>query len=340
MRATEIGADCINGLAIPCHVVLVVPSSIGQGAETQQSEVGRGTEMVTSAFEPVGMMRWHRSVAVLLLVATLLAVALPATAGPAAPDDKPDGVRPSLVLQDEPEPTATKRPTRTPKPYNEMEGMPTIPSASDGSPTAVRSPTVRPTATFAPTLLEDGTVAAVIGTEGGSLTSPGGVTVNIPAGALTAPSTITIQPLSDSKVPATNGVEVVRGTAFDVTVAGADGRAIEQLSEPVEVRVQLDEDVIEDGARLYQANGGALSAMPNVRIEGNELVVTVTTVTRMVAGRSVTVTATGQRNVLPFILAAIVVIFAMIVMIVLAGMFRPRRQRIITNRRPTRTRHR
>jgi hypothetical protein len=43
---------------------------------------------------------------------------------------------------------------------------------------------------------------------------------------------------------------------------------------------------------------------------------------------------------LPFVLAAIVVLIVMIAMIVLGGMFRPRRHRIITNRRTQRPRYR
>ena len=264
--------------------------------------------------------------------------------------DSEESQESALLLQDDPEPTATKKPstkpTKTPKPYNEVVGIPTTESegqtviAARGSPTAIKSPTARPTATFAPTLLDDGTVAMVMSADGGTLPSPQGVTVVIPPGALAGQSTITIQPVTDSKLPTGNGVQLVRNSAFDVTVAGADGRAIEELQAPAEIRVQLDESLVEQGVRLYEVDGATLRLLPNTVIEGDELVVSLTSFTRIVAGKPVTVTATAKRNVLPFILAAVVVIIALVAMTVLAGMFRPRRQRIITNRRPTRTRHR
>lgn len=256
----------------------------------------------------------------------------------------------ALLLQNDPEPTATKkpsnRPTKTPKPYSEVVGIPTTESegqtvvAARGSPTAVKSPTARPTATFAPTLLDDGTVASVMGVDGGTLTSPQGVTLIVPPGALAGQSTITIQPVTDTKLPTGNGVQLVRNTAFDVTVAGADGRAIDKLLAPAEVRVQLDEALVEQGVRLYEVDGSTLRQLPDTVIEGDELVVSLTSFSRIVAGKPVPVTATAKRNVLPFILAAVVVMILLVVLTLLAGMFRPRRQRIITNRRPTRTRHR
>jgi len=256
----------------------------------------------------------------------------------------------ALLLQNDPEPTATKkpsnRPTKTPKPYSEVVGIPTTESegqtvvAARGSPTAVKSPTARPTATFAPTLLDDGTVASVMGVDGGTLTSPQGVTLIVPPGALAGQSTITIQPVTDTKLPTGNGVQLVRNTAFDVTVAGADGRAIDKLLAPAEVRVQLDEALVEQGVRLYEVDGSTLRQLPDTVIEGDELVVSLTSFSRIVAGKPVPVTATAKRDVLPFILAAVVVMILLVVLTLLAGMFRPRRQRIITNRRPTRTRHR
>jgi hypothetical protein len=164
--------------------------------------------------------------------------------------------------------------------------------------------------------------------------------VSIPEGALTDASTLSIQPVPDTKLPAQDGVDPISNSAFDVTLAGPDGRAIAKLLKPADLRIELDKDRMKDGARIYRVEGTQLIALPNSRIEGNALVVSVDQFSRFVVGVPSTVQGSQNRSLVPFILAAIVVILVMLAMIVLGGMFRPRRQRVVVSRRPTRTRYR
>ena len=250
---------------------------------------------------------------------------------------------------DEGKPTRTPRSRdRTPTPItNEVWGLPTqaIDSNGDGGPdaptptaTVNRTPTVRPTATIAPTTSEDGTVSSQIGPDGGPLESPFGASLDVPAGALTEVSTVSIQPVADTKLPVQEQVDLIPGSGFDISIAGPDGRAIEQIAEPAEFRIEIDEDQMSEGVRLYRVDGSELVALPNTRIDGNELVITVSSASRIVAGVPSPTSANPTRGALPFILAAVVVVIVLVGMVVLGGMFRPRRQRVVVTRRPPRQR--
>lgn len=234
---------------------------------------------------------------------------------------------------------------------NEVRGIPTAaPSGEeDGetdtpaspSPTPNLTPTARPTATIAPTLSEDGMAATIVGPEGGSLSSSRGATVVIPAGTLSEPATLSILPVAGTKLPVQDGVELIPDSGFDVSIAGPNGLALDQeLVPPAELRIDLGEDGMREGARIYRVQGSTLVPLANTRIEGNTLVITVDRFSRFVAGVPTTVQGTRNRSLLPFILAAVVVVLVMIGMIVLGGMFRPRRQRIVVSRRPQRQRSR
>jgi hypothetical protein len=96
----------------------------------------------------------------------------------------------------------------------------------------------------------------------------------------------------------------------------------------------LQDDGLPEGARIYRLQGGSLVPAANTRIEGDELVISVDRFSRFVVGTPVEVQAGRARSLLPFILAAIVVVLVMIAMLVLGGMFRPRRQRSVMSRRP------
>lgn len=249
------------------------------------------------------------------------------------------------------QPTRTPRSrNRTPTPIgNELRGLPTPMIDADGdgepdsptpTPTVNRTPTVRPSATIAPTTSESGMVAALVGPEGGSLSSPAGASIEMPEGALPDVSTVSIQPVSDSKLPTQAQVDLVPSSAFDISIAGPDGRAIESLSQPAEFRIELDDEEMRDGVRLYRVEGAELVPLANTRIDGNELVIAVTSASRIVAGVPSPSSSGTSRRLLPFLLAAVVVVLVLIGMVVLGGMFRPRRQRVVVTRRPPRQRSR
>jgi hypothetical protein len=163
-----------------------------------------------------------------------------------------------------------------------------------------------------------------------------GAVIEIPAGALKEPSTVTIIPVTDTKMPVQDGVELIPASGYDVTIAGPDGRAIDySLLKTAQFSVKITQDAVRSGMKLYRVEGTSLVPLSNTRIEGNVLSVSIDGFSRFVAGVPAPATAGTNRNLLPFVLAAVVAIFAMVVMIVLGGMFRPRRHRVITNRRAT-----
>ncbi|MCC6790580.1 MAG: hypothetical protein IT336_02790 [Thermomicrobiales bacterium] len=230
---------------------------------------------------------------------------------------------------------------------NEVRGIPTseVPdNADDASPTSPSptpnlTPTVRPTATIAPTQSEDGMAATIFGPDGGTLRSVKGATVVIPPGALGEQATLSIQPVADTKFQTQEGLELVPGSGFDVTIAGPNGVALEsELSPPAELRIEIED--IPDGARIYRLNGNVLVAAANTRIEGNELVISVDRFSRFVVGFPVEVQGGRTRSLMPFILAALVVVLVMIAIVVVGGMFRPRRHRVVMSSRPPRQRSR
>jgi hypothetical protein len=247
-------------------------------------------------------------------------------------------------------PTNTPKPTKTPVPYNEVRGLPTSEMGPEltiraATGTATRTPTPTPTvrqnATFGPTTLENGLVAKLIGPEGGLLVCPSGAQVEIPAGALRESSTVTIDPVPDSKISARGGVEIIPNSGFDVTIAGPDGRAIDyELGERATLTITLPEEAAVSGMRLYRFEGSALVALPNTRIEGNVLSATVSEFSRFVVGVPAPAATGTNANLKKFVLAAFVLLLGMIAVVILGGMFRPRRQRVITNRRTNRTRYR
>lgn len=241
---------------------------------------------------------------------------------------------------------ATKaKPTKTPKGYDEVIGLPTAMPLDDGTggadgrvvptPTIQATATVRPTPTLAPTSDENGMVAQTIGPGGGTLESPLGISVTIPEGALEESVTLSIQPVGDAKLPPASGVQVLSSTGFDVAMAASDGVALtEPLRKPAEVRIAVDGDAGEQ-ARLYRVDGARMTALANTRHEDGALVVSVTEFSRFVAGVPATASVETRRNVLPFVLAAVVVILVMVGMVLFGGMIRPRRQRIVVTRRPS-----
>jgi hypothetical protein len=256
---------------------------------------------------------------------------------------------PTATDEAAPAPSATAKrakPTKTPKAYNEVLGLPTALPLDDGTggsggrlaptPTVHVTATARPTATFAPTTDGNGMMAQTIGPNGGSLASPLGITVVIPKGALNETVTLSIQPIGETKIPTASDVQLVGANGFEVAIAGSNGVAItDPLQRPAEVRIAVDKGT-NASAQVYEVEGGRLIPLTNTRREQNELVISVTELSQYVAGVPVAATVSTKRHLLPFVLAAVVVLMVLLAMVVLGGIFRPRRQRIVVTRRPQR----
>lgn len=244
----------------------------------------------------------------------------------------------------EPSPSATPvRPTRTPVPYDEVRGLPTSEVTATPPPTITPTPTatVRQNATFAPTTSESGMVSAVIGPNGGVLRSPSGPAIEIPEGALQEPVTVTIIPIPLSSLPLQTTIQLLPDSSFDVTFALANGAPLDAaLLNPARFSVTLPDDVVQQGARLYLVDGLVLRPALNSSADGGTLSVTLDGFSRLVVGIPAPATIEGGRNTGQLVIAAVLGVIAMIAIVVISGMIRPRRHRVITNRRSTRTRYR
>jgi hypothetical protein len=238
--------------------------------------------------------------------------------------------------------TTPVRPTRTPVPYNEVRGLPT--SAVTVTPVSTITPsptaTVRQNATFAPTTFESGMVSAVIGPNGGSLGSSTGASIEIPAGALTEPVTVTIIPIPLSSLPAQTTVQLLPDSSFDITFALADGAPLAGgLLIPARFSLIISDGAGQPGIQLYVVDGVVIRAAPEALAEGGVLSATVKGFTRFVVGVPEPATVEGGGRTVQLIIAAVLGVIAMIAIVVIGGMIRPRRHRVITNRRSTRTRY-
>jgi hypothetical protein len=179
-------------------------------------------------------------------------------------------------------------------------------------------------------------VAAIMGAQGGTLQSPRGAVLSVPEGALNEPATVSILPVADTSLPTSASVELIPETGFDITVAGPDGRAVERLAQSAELRITVGDAVERAGIKIYRIDGSGLVAQSNTRIEGEDLVISVDRFSRFVAGVPLSSQAASERSLLPFALAAGVVVFVLIAMVLVGGMVRPRRQRVVVSRRPPR----
>lgn len=217
-------------------------------------------------------------------------------------------------------------------------------AGSGGSAATSKRPTATaaPTATLAPTNGPAGMVAIVIGPDGGQLSSPGGATVIIPAGALGEPSTVSIRPVGDAKLPVVSGITLVPGTGFDVTVASADGKSVEKLNKPATLRISVPKGQRQQGMQLYWVNGSTLELVANVSAGESDVSAPLSHFSRYAAGAPGAVGQSSARNVLPLLLAALGAVLALLVILGLGSLVVRRRPRTVAPRRhiPPRTRYR
>jgi hypothetical protein len=175
-------------------------------------------------------------------------------------------------------------------------------------------------------------VARVIGPDGGELTSPGGATVIIPAGALTEDATVTIIPVGDTKLPVSEEVDFVPGKAFDVNVAGATGDSVERLLKPATLRIGLEPEQWRDGIMLYAINGLAVEPIPSSTLTEDAVDAEVEHFSTYAAGLPAATDPTG-REPLPFILGALGVIVVLLAVVTFVTAHQRRRPATITPRR-------
>jgi hypothetical protein len=221
--------------------------------------------------------------------------------------------------------------------------IPTPSPATTPKPTMTPKPTATPTATLAPVSLSAGGVAQTIGPEGGELRCPSGsgATLSVPAGSLKEPSWITIRPMDERDLPTPPSIKLLAGTAFDVTVALANGESVEKLGVPATLTITLPKDAAKANLMLYRVAGTRLEPLSNVKVEGNTISAPLTKVAKIVAGVPTPAAAASTgRDSMPFILVALGIIVALMALFAAGSVLLRRRPRTVTPRRgfPTRAR--
>ncbi len=196
----------------------------------------------------------------------------------------------------------------TPKPGSASAPTPIATKAAPAA-TKTTTPSVKPSATLAPTLDTSGMVSQVIGPDGGRLSCPTGATIIIPAGALAQLATVTLRPVASSKLPAGSSVDILPGTAFDITVAAMDGKSIDGLSKPAQFSVALASDKWRSGTTLYAVDGLELAPLSNVTLHGDSVSAPVDKLNRYVAGVPVKAVASAKRSVAKLVMAGAALVF-------------------------------
>lgn len=109
---------------------------------------------------------------------------------------------------------------------------------------------------------DEGTVVGTVTDEGGTVTAPGGVTLDVPAGAVDGSTEITVDPATD--VP--SSARLVEGTAFEFGPDGLD------FDEPVDLTLEYDEADLpagytESSLGLYKATSSSWQEVAWVDID-------------------------------------------------------------------------
>ncbi len=197
--------------------------------------------------------------------------------GTDTPTPIPDPVRDTLELVGSPAPTTASLPSMPTSPV-----VPTTPSHTTETP--VRNE-----------------VVATIGPEGGTLTSPGGATLNVPPGAFNAPVMVRIRPVPDSWLPVLADVELVPGTAFDITVEAADGTPVVQPADPVELSLALGTGEQPSETAIYRVEEERLQRLDGSLLRPEAVAAPVDHFSRFVAGSPID----DGRSLVPWIAAAL-----------------------------------
>ena len=185
------------------------------------------------------------------------------------------------------------------------------PTATAAAPKKTATPSVKPTATLAPTLDTSGMVSQVIGPDGGQLSCPTGATITIPAGALAQQATVTLRPVSNSKLPARTSVDLLPGTGFDITLAAMDGKAIDGLKKPARFSIALASDKWRSGTTLYSVSGFEMVPLNNVTLSGDSVSAPVQSQSRYVAGVPVQAANSAKRSMAKLVMAGAALVFVL-----------------------------
>ncbi len=127
---------------------------------------------------------------------------------------------------------------------------------------------------------------------------------------------------------------MVAGTGFSVTIAELNGESVERLDTPATFSIALPEDAIKPNLTLYRVSGNRLEPLSGVKIDGTTVSVPLNHFSRVVAGiPSTSAQAASTRDPMPFILAALGFVVALMAVFAFGSVLLRRRPRIVTPRR-------
>lgn len=224
-------------------------------------------------------------------------------------------------------------------------GLPTpVPDAEDDSArqpsrstasSSARSLSESPDAKLGPAAGADGMYAVTLGTDGGTLQSPFGATVQVPPKCLKDQTTVMIKPVDDRAIPEITGVTTVPGTAFDVAFGAADGRAVDDLAKPAVLTIALQSATTTEHARIYRVEGETLKLMPLTSSDAGSVSTEIDGLARYVVGVPQGNAAASTSSINPFIIGGLgLMALASAGLLISRGLSR-RKPRMIPARRPS-----
>lgn len=200
---------------------------------------------------------------------------------------------------------------------------------------SARSINESPDAKLGPAAGADGMYAVTLGTDGGTLASPFGATVNVPPKCLTDQTTVMIKPVDDTSIPATSGIEPIPGTAFDVAFSGPDGRAVTDLNTPALLTIALQSATTTQDARIYRVEGGTLKLMPLAASDSGSVSTEIDGIARYVVGVPRASTVASSTSINPFLIGGLGLIALLSAGLLISRGLARRKPRMIPARRPS-----
>jgi hypothetical protein len=130
-------------------------------------------------------------------------------------------------------------------------------------------------------------VEAIIGSEGGSLSHPGGARLVVPPGVFSGSYTVSLESVPSSSLRSSNTIELIPGTGYDIEVRDATGRSVTRLARPVTLQLSLPPDVDPAGAAVYSVERMTLTKLETVSNQSAPIRASLTHFSRFAAGTTI-----------------------------------------------------
>jgi hypothetical protein len=213
----------------------------------------------------------------------------------------------------------------------------TTPSTRTAASSSARSLSESPDAKLGPAAGADGMYATTLGTSGGTLASPYGATVHVPAKCLSDQTTVMIKPVDDQAIPALAGVSTVPGTAFDVSFGAADGKA-SPLNSPALLTIALQSASTSENARIYRVEGNSLKLMPLTASDSGSVSTEIDGLSRYVVGIPQANAAASTSSINPFLIGGLGLVALLSAGLLISRGLARRKPRMIPARRTSSSR--